>query len=80
MGDRYVLKLFRDYVFHQTLSDGAPVVDGGHVVTALNKLDTGDTEQMLLSSRDNKDLLVVSFADVRRYLSYSLTSTISDPS
>jgi PAB-dependent poly(A)-specific ribonuclease subunit 3 len=67
-GDRYVLKLFRDYVFHQCLSDGAPVLDAGHVVSALNKLDQGDQEQMLLSSRDNKDLLVVSFSDVRRCL------------
>ena len=27
--DRYVLKLFRDYMFHQALSDGAPVLDAG---------------------------------------------------
>lgn len=70
-GDRYVLKLFRDFVFHQALSDGAAVVDAGHVVTSLNKLDCSDSEQMLLSSRDNKDLLVVSFADVRRCLESS---------
>ena len=50
----------------QCLSDGAPVLDAGHVVSSLNKLDMGDHEQMLLSSRDNKDLLVVSFSDVRR--------------
>ena len=43
----------------------------GHVVTSLNKLDCGDEEQMLLSSRDNKDLLVVSFTDVRRCLESS---------
>ena len=71
--DRYVLKLFRDYVFHQALSDGAPVIDAGHVVTSLNKLDSSDSEQMLLSSRDNKDLLVVSFTDVRRCLESSYT-------
>ena len=35
-------------------------------MSSLNKLDMGDQEQMLLSSRDNKDLLVVSFSDVRR--------------
>ena len=52
--------------FLQCLSDGAPVLDAGHVVSSLNKLDMGDQEQMLLSSRDNKDLLVVSFSDVRR--------------
>ena len=75
-----MLKLFRDYMFHQALSDGAPVLDAGegltctitfftveyfietcpfsvssplsspslagHVVTALNKLDCGDPEQV----------------------------------
>ena len=65
-GDRYVLKLFRDYVFHQAQADGTPVLDAGHVIATLNKLDCGDTEKILLSSKDNKDLLVVSFADVRR--------------
>lgn len=68
-GDRYLLKLFRDYVFHQTHADsGAPILDSGHVITALNKLDCGDPERILLSSRDNKDLLIVSFADVKRCL------------
>lgn len=65
-GDRYVLKLFRDYVFHQAHLDGAPNLDVGHIISALNKLDCGDLEKILLSSRDNKDLIVVSFADVRR--------------
>lgn len=67
-GDRYVLKLFRDYVFHQTQLDGAPALDFGHIVTSLNKVDMGDTEKLMLSSRDNKDLLVVSFSDVKRCL------------
>jgi len=67
-GDRYVLKLFRDYVFHQNSQDGLPVLDAGHMVSALNKLDCGDPEKILLCSRDNKDILVVSFADVRRCL------------
>lgn len=67
-GDRYILKLFRDYIFHQVQADGAPVLDAGHVITALNKLDCGDTEKLMLSSRDNKDLLVATFADIRRYL------------
>jgi PAB-dependent poly(A)-specific ribonuclease subunit 3 len=72
-GDRYVLKLFRDYVFHQAMAEGAPSLDAGHVVSALNKLDSGDPEKILLSSRDNKDLLVVSFADVRRCVRLSLS-------
>jgi len=36
--DRYLLKLFRDYVFHSVDEDGDPVVDFGHVVSALNKV------------------------------------------
>eukprot|EP01034_Spumella_vulgaris_P024001 gene24001-30288_t len=82
-GDRYVLKLFRDFVFHQhagltadqksseNASATDPVLDVGHVLTALNKLDVGDSEEILLSSRDGKDLLVVSYADVQRCLESS---------
>ena len=65
-GDQYVLKLFRDYIFHQCDADGHPVLDAGHMITALNKLDAGDPEEILLSSRDGKDLLVVSYQDVQR--------------
>jgi PAB-dependent poly(A)-specific ribonuclease subunit 3 len=67
-GDRYVLKLFRDYVFHQTDAEGNPVMDLGHVVSSLNKLDCGDNEKICLSSRDGQALLVVSYADVARCL------------
>lgn len=67
-GDRYCLKLFRDYAFHQARTNGQPVVDAGHVLTALNKVDTGDTEELLLCSRNQKDLLLVTFADVQRCL------------
>ena len=67
-GDRYVLRLFRDYVFHQCLEDGAPVLDAGHVISALNKLDGQSDERMALSSRRSNDLLVVSYADVQRCL------------
>ncbi len=31
-GDRYVIKLFRDFVFHQVHDDGSPSMDFGHVV------------------------------------------------
>jgi len=67
-GDRYVLKLFRDYVFHQTNLDGVPQIDTGHVVTSLNKLDMADPEKILLSSRNGKDVFVASFYDINRCL------------
>lgn len=40
------------------------MMDLGHVVTALNKLDTRDAERIVLASRDGKSVMVVSFADV----------------
>ena len=45
-GDRYLLKLFRDFVFHQSREDGSPVLDWGHVVECLNKLDAGLPEKV----------------------------------
>jgi PAB-dependent poly(A)-specific ribonuclease subunit 3 len=39
-GDRYLLKLYRDYVFHQVYEDGSPVLDFAHVVESLNKVVT----------------------------------------
>lgn len=37
-GDRYFLKLFRDYVFHQVDGENRPVLDIGHVIQCLNKV------------------------------------------
>eukprot|EP00584_Thalassiosira_punctigera_P009850 CAMPEP_0172531850 /NCGR_PEP_ID=MMETSP1067-20121228/5091_1 /TAXON_ID=265564 ORGANISM="Thalassiosira punctigera, Strain Tpunct2005C2" /NCGR_SAMPLE_ID=MMETSP1067 /ASSEMBLY_ACC=CAM_ASM_000444 /LENGTH=608 /DNA_ID=CAMNT_0013316285 /DNA_START=117 /DNA_END=1943 /DNA_ORIENTATION=+ len=63
-GDCYILKLFRDFVFHQADDRGRPVMDVGHVVSSLNKLDAADEEKIVLTSRDGRNILVVSFADV----------------
>lgn len=37
-GDRYIIKLFRDYVFHQVDENGNPVMNLTHVLTCLNKV------------------------------------------
>jgi len=37
-GDRYMLKLFRDYLFHQVDENGAPWVDMSHIIMCLNKV------------------------------------------
>lgn len=111
---RYLLKLFRDLLFHQVDEEGAPLLDWGLAVEALNKVDAGVPEkvrqprpgglqntplpcaaavmfvralpyassshglahspthiythpvQVLLMSRDEMSMLVVSYADVRR--------------
>jgi PAB-dependent poly(A)-specific ribonuclease subunit 3 len=72
-GDRYMLKLFRNYLFHQVGVDGEPVVDVGHMVHSLNKLDAGDPEQILLESPDNETVLVVRFSDVKSCLDHAFS-------
>lgn len=67
-GDRYILRLFRDYVFHQKDDEGRNVIDFGHVLDALAKLDVGDPESIPLCSPDGKTLLVCSYEDVKRCL------------
>ena len=37
-GDRYMLKLFRDYLFHQVDENGGPWIDQAHMVQCLNKV------------------------------------------
>ncbi len=38
-GDRYILKLFRDFVFHSIGFEGEPIVDMAHIVQCLNKVE-----------------------------------------
>ena len=37
-GDRYILKLFRDFVFHSIGFEGEPIVDMAHIIQCLNKV------------------------------------------
>lgn len=45
-GDRYMLKLFRDYLFHSVADDGRPWLDHAHIVQCLNRLDAGTMEKV----------------------------------
>ncbi|KAI9808130.1 MAG: PAB-dependent poly(A)-specific ribonuclease subunit 3 [Sarcosagium campestre] len=65
-GDRYFLKLFRDFVFHQVDAQGNPVIDLAHVLSCLGKLDAGVDEKMTLVSRDEQNCLIVSYKEVKR--------------
>ena len=93
-GDKYLLKLFRDYLFHQSYPNDAnttntleaiPCIDVGHVISSLNKLDVQVNmkessvllsesekkllnEEILMTSRDNKDIVVVNYGDIARYV------------
>ncbi|XP_050312356.1 PAN2-PAN3 deadenylation complex subunit pan3 isoform X2 [Anthonomus grandis grandis] len=64
-GDRYMLKLFRDYVFHQVTEEGQPWIDMGHIIQCLNKLDAGAPEKICLMSRDEQSVLVVTYAELK---------------
>lgn len=70
-GERYFLKLFRDFVFHQVDAQGEPVVDLGHVLFCLNKLDAGSDERITLVSRDEQSCFIVSYKEVKKALESS---------
>ncbi|KAF8598729.1 hypothetical protein BDV93DRAFT_323144 [Ceratobasidium sp. AG-I] len=64
-GDRYIIKLFRDHVFHQSDARGKPVLNLTHVFVNLNKLDAGSEERLMLVSRDERNCLVVSYKEIK---------------
>ena len=41
-GDRYLLKLFRDYVFHRCSEEGSPVLDFGQVGAVSSVCSSGE--------------------------------------
>jgi len=75
-GDRYLLKLFRDYLFHQVTETGAPWIDFSHIVSTLNKLDAGSSDRICLSSRDELSILVVSYHDLKACLETAFSELI----
>ena len=64
-GSRAVLGLFRDYVFHQVDAQANPVVDMGHILSCLNKLDAGIEERIALTARDEQSVIVVSYKELK---------------
>lgn len=75
-GERYFLKLFRDYVFHQVDGQNSPVVDLGHVITCLNKLDAGTDEKVTLISRDEQSCFIVSYKELKKALESSFQALL----
>jgi len=67
-GDRYLLKLFRDYTFHQVDENGKPFIDIAHIIQCLNKLDVGIDEKIMLMSRDEQSCLIVSYKELKNYI------------
>ena len=64
-GPRALLPLFRDYVFHAEDPQRRPVIDMGHVIACLNKLDVGIDERIVLTTRDEQNVCVVSYKELK---------------
>ncbi|KAG9242885.1 PAB-dependent poly(A)-specific ribonuclease subunit PAN3 [Calycina marina] len=63
-GKYYILSLFRDYIFHQIDAEGKPVLDLGHMIRCMNKLDAASEEKVRLSSRDEQSVYVVTYKEL----------------
>ncbi|KAH8581706.1 Ser Thr kinase [Cryptosporidium sp. chipmunk genotype I] len=76
-GDRYICKLFREYLFQQTDSQGRPVIDMGHILDSLAKVDVGTSETITLMSSDGSSILLVSFAEIKHSIEKSFCEIIA---
>lgn len=76
-GDRYMLKLFRDYLFHAVTEDGRPWLNQSHIVQCLNKLDAGTMEKVQLMSRDEQSVLVVTYAELKHCLDQAFSELVA---
>uniref|UniRef100_A0AAG5D5N0 PAN2-PAN3 deadenylation complex subunit PAN3 n=1 Tax=Anopheles atroparvus TaxID=41427 RepID=A0AAG5D5N0_ANOAO len=76
-GDRYMLKLFRDYLFHTVTEDGRPWLNQSHIVQCLNKLDAGTMERVQLMSRDEQSVLVVTYAELKHCLDQAFSELVA---
>lgn len=64
-GERYILKLFRNFLFHKVDEVGAPWIDLPHVLLCLNKLDSGSLEQIMLTSPHEQSVIICSYKDIK---------------
>jgi PAB-dependent poly(A)-specific ribonuclease subunit 3 len=79
-GERYYVKLFRDYVFHAVDAGGHPNMDLSHIIGCLNRLDVGSDERIMLTSRDGSTCFVVSFKDIKRAIESSWSELLGNSS
>ncbi|XP_075163488.1 poly(A) specific ribonuclease subunit PAN3 isoform X4 [Haematobia irritans] len=78
IGDRYMLKLFRDYLFHSVTEEGRPWLDHAHIVQCLNKLDAGSLEKVQLMSRDEQSVLIVTYAELKNCLEKAFSELMAN--
>ncbi|XP_065205050.1 PAN2-PAN3 deadenylation complex subunit PAN3 isoform X2 [Planococcus citri] len=65
-GDRYMLTLFRDYLYHQMSEDRRPWIDINQIIHSLNKLLDGSSEKICLVPRNEETVLVMSYDEMKQ--------------
>eukprot|EP01080_Neovahlkampfia_damariscottae_P000569 gene569-8079_t len=63
--DLEIISLFKDYLFNQLNENDQQIIDFGHVIDCLNKLDIGSNDKILLITKDEDSLLVISFKELK---------------
>lgn len=53
------------------MEDGRPWMDMSHVIACMNKLDAGVPDKVCLMSRDEQNVLVVSYSELKRCMEQS---------
>lgn len=66
-GDRFLIRMFRAYLFRQ-VQDGQSWLELSHIVAALNKLDVGSEEKVMLQSQDEQNVILVTYKDLKKAL------------
>ena len=75
-GKRYHLKLFRDFVFHAVDSKANPVMDLGRFLRCLSKLDAGTDEEIVLTTRDNERVIIISYKELKKDLTQAFNELL----
>uniref|UniRef100_A0A8R1ISM0 Pan3_PK domain-containing protein n=1 Tax=Caenorhabditis japonica TaxID=281687 RepID=A0A8R1ISM0_CAEJA len=78
-GDRFMLKLFRDYVFHQNTEHGKAWLDMAHIVQCLNKLDSGSLEKIEMVSRSGDTQIIIDYNQLKKCLEKSFRELAGAP-
>jgi len=66
-GDKFLVRMFRTYLFRQS-QEGQNWLELSHIVAALNKLDVGSEEKVMLQSHDEQNIILVTYKDLKKAL------------
>ena len=62
--------------FLKVLEDGRPWLDMAHVISCLNKFDAGVPDKICLMSRDEQNVLVVAYSELKMCLEQSYVECV----